>query len=48
MTIKFIINLEDLLRQRTVEAVHADTMKILLYMRDFRGGLKLTKRGKAL
>ena len=47
MTTRLPINLEDLLRQRTVEAIHADPMKILLYMRDFRGGLKLTKRGKA-
>ena len=47
MTTKLPINPKDLICWRTVEAVHADTMKILLYMRDFRGGLKLTKRGKA-
>jgi len=47
MTTKLPINLEDLLRQRTVEAVHGDTIKILLYMRDSYGGLKLAERGKA-
>ena len=46
MITKFLINLEDLLRQRTVEAVHADAIKILLYMQDFHGRLKLKKEGK--
>ena len=47
MTTTLSINFKDLLGQRSVEGVHADPMKILLYMRDFRGRLKLTKRGKA-
>jgi len=47
MTIKLPINLEDLFRQRTVEDVHADTTEILLHMRDFHRGLKLTEGGEA-
>jgi len=47
MTTRLPINLEDLFCWRTVKAVHGDTMKILLCMRAFHAGVKLTEGGKA-